>query len=534
MLQVICIMALHSLGSIFTSGSQIFLLLPVAACILLTLVAVAIADSKCRTYMEKLDGRLSKILDMLQYSGTKYPNRFLQSVFLPMVISLPASPIVAFVLAVTTPWLLLILLVNFLANAIIIARYNLRLRQINLTSALSGSYVPINYGTEYEEKLKDRDHQGHSMLLPSYLLRDQRPDSGSGKDYEEGELGTMQLSTPAVEKLKHRKRQDLAILRSVYHGSILSASAILAVLHLASLGSIVGFFIIANNLRKALLSVVQFQFPSSEKITFGQSYEFFSMALLSAEVVEAQLESRYNTHQQSLQRFNQRYGQLIKSRNFLRMRNISLTHVHHGIQLERITARLDLTPCTIVRINNARLAHELRVLVRQLQLQRYGEWQLAGEILSGGQKLSQIFLSQLPLRAPWKIRVSSPRIEASFSPEQQERVLDLIQRYSLDHLLYGDDGFVADLASLSKRQMQRLRSLICLIILVLEPACLSVAAFALETFEVEETGSLIAMIQAESQGLETCNLLLTRRPLTGIERCPYYEIDRNSLSKLTQ
>ena len=533
MLQVISTMALRSLDSIFTSASQLLLLLPIAGCILLVLVSTAFADSQCSSYMVKLDNRLTKIYDLLQLDQPRYPARFLQNIFLPMVVTLPAAPVIGLVLAFTTPWLFGILLLNLVVCAVIVAKYNGLMRNQSSVSAWPTQAAETSSEDQGMKTINHNGEQGFSMIIPSYLLRNRLQSLGSNPTFEDEELASGRLIAPAEERLARRKRQDLGIVRTIYHGLILGASAILALLQLSSLGSIVGFFIISSSFRRAFLSLFEYLFPRHERISLEQAYGFLSIALLTPQAVEEQLQEIYHTQLDALERFNQRYAPLVQARRAMRLRNVSLTHRHQGLQLDKITGRIELTPSTLIRVPNLRLVQDLRVLIRQIETQRLQNWHLDGDIICGGQKLSLTFLSQLPVRAPWKIRVASTRIEASFAPSQQEEALDLIRRYSLDQMLYGEDGYVADLATLTRRQLQRLRSLICLLILLLEPACLSVALFVLEPFDAEEIVSLIEMVQIESKHLASSTLFFTRRPLDGLLESPCYELSRTSISKLT-
>lgn len=532
MLQVISIMALRSLDSFFTSASQLLLLLPVAGCILLVIVATAFADSQCMSYMAKLDSRLTRVYDLLQLDQPRYPDRFLQNIFLPMVVTLPAAPVIGLVLAFTAPWLFGILLLNLVGSAIIIARYNGIMRTQGSSLAWTTEEATSSLEAKGMMTTNQSGAQGVPMMIPSYLLRNRLPGLGSASTLEDDESASGRLMAPADDRPARRKRQGLATARTIYHGLILGASAILALLQLSSLGSIVGFFIISSNFRRAFLSLFEYLFPRHERISLDQAYGFLEIALLPPEAVEERLEEIHHKQIDALERFNQRYAPLIQVRPALRFRNVSLTHRHQGLQLDKITARIELTPSTLIRVPNLRLVQDLRLLTRQIESQRVENWHLDGDIICGGQKLTLTFLSQLPLRAPWKIRVASPQIEACFDPSRQEEALDLIKRYSLYQMLYGDDGYVADLAALTKRQLQRLRSLICLLVLLLEPACLSAALFVLEPFDEEEMITLIEMIRLESSGIASSTLFFTRRPLDKLHKNPCYELNRTSIHKL--
>lgn len=533
MLQVISIMALRSLDSVFTSPSQLLLLLPVAGCIVLVIVSTAFADSLCMSYVVKLDSRLTRLNDLLQLDQPRYPKRFLQNIFLPMVVTLPAAPVIGLVLAFTAPWLFGILLLNLVVSAIIIARYNGQMRTQGALLEWANEEATSSSEPKGMIAINQSGSQGVALMIPSYLLRNRLQSLGSNPTLEDEESASGRLMAPAEDRLDRRKRQNLSTVRTIYHGLILGASAILALLQLSSLGSIVGFFIISSNFRRAFLSLFEYLFPRHERISLDQAYGFLEIALLAPKAVEERLEEIHQKQIDALERFNQRYAPLIQSRHALRLRNVSLTHRHQGLQLDKITGRIELTPSTLIRVPNLRLVQDLRLLTRQIESLRHENWHLDGDIICGGQKLTLTFLSQLPLRAPWKIRVASPRIEASFDPSRQEEALDLIRRYSLDQMLYGDDGFVADLATLTKRQLQRLRSLICLLVLMLEPACLSAALFVLEPFDEEEIIALIEMIRVESDRIASSTLFFTRKPLDGLFDSPCYELSRTSINKLT-
>lgn len=520
-------MALHSFDAVFTSASQLLLLLPVAGCILLVLVAGAFADVQCRSYMVRLDSRLSVIRDLLQLPGAPYPQKFLQNIFLPLIVSLPATPVTGFFLVAITPWLALVLLLNLFASGLVIAYYNRRFRESRGVGAALASKAPFSDASR--EVLAT---EATSLSLPSYLLRDQLQGSVRTSNFGEEDILADSSVVPSQDRLARRKRQALGIVRSVFQGLVLAVSAVLALLQLSSLGSIVGFFIISNSFRKAFIALFEFSFPRSDRITLGQAYGFLEAALLSPSAVAASLQQRYDQRQLRLKRFNQRYGTLLQTRPFFRFRSLSLTHVHDGLLFDKITSRLELASCTLVRVPSAKLAQDLRVLLRQLELQKFQEWQLSGEVICAGQRLTLSFLHQLPFRSPWKIRLTSARLETAFAPNCQEQALKLIRTYELDQLLYGDDGIVSDLASCSRRQLQRLRSIICLLVALLEPVCFSVVVFSLESFEVDELTTLVTMMQREAQALGIAVLLLTRKPLSQLDACPRYELSRSTLNRL--
>lgn len=516
-LRVLSIIALLSFDAIFTSSSQLLLLLPAAGCVLLVLLVSVFADAQCQQYMARLDSRLVYIRDLLQAHDKNNPNSFLQRIFLPLLVNIPATPVMGFFLAVTSPWLFGILVLNIVVNGVIIARYNRRTRLSSAKSVLVRT-------------TKSDIHTDNPSItsIPTYLLRDQI----QGQALLDEDDAPAVLESSEEHNFQRQKSKALEAARTFFHGLILAASTLLALLRLSSLGGIVGFFIIGITFRKSFVALCEFLYPRGERITFREAYNLLALSLLSTEQVQARLQNRYDERQQILKRFNERFASLIKSRPFLRFRNVSVTHAHDGIVLDKITARLEISACTAVRIPSLRTGQQLRSILRQIELQRFHDWYVDGQVISAGKPLGLTFLSQLPIRAPWKVRVSSAKLHAAFSPHQHDRVMTLIKNYDLDQLLYGDDSPAAELTMLSKRQIQRLRSMISLLILILEPACMSVGAFIIEPFEPNEITILLRMLQAESNGLESNTILLTRRSLNGLESIPCYELSRTSLQRL--
>ena len=534
-LLIISIMALRSLDSVFTSASQLLLLLPVTGCIVLVVVAVTFSDAQCKRYMERLDGRLSCIREILQLRE-RYPNRFLQDIFLPLLLTMPAVPFSLFFVAITTPWLLAIFMANLLISGIVVYHYNNTLGKLDvyqqglaklppkddinpdiyasINSSLSANKIPM------------------SIELASYLLRDQIKGSASGSSLSDDEIPPLLLSTSPEDQISRRKREALGIIRRVSLGVILAASGVLTILKLSSLGSIIGFFIISSSIRKGFLALFEYIFPHGERITISQAYKFVRLSLLSEEELKTQLEERYKKECKRLQQFNQRYNQLIATKPYFRLRSLSIANFNSSIILDKLTSRIELSACTLILVSNNRLAQDLKVLMRHIEISRRDNWLLDGDVLCGGQKLTLSFLDLLPIRAPWKIRIASTLLEDAFAPDKQEGVRHLVRQYRLDEMLYGEDGFKTDLAILSKRQIQRMRSLICLIMIILEPACLSIGAFLLDPFEPDEATVLLSMIKFEAEELGVKILLLTRKSLGADNTLTQYELSRTTLNRI--
>lgn len=523
LLKVVSIIALLRFDAIFTSASQLLLLLPAAACILLVILMVAFADAQCNNYMAELDIRLLYISNLLQSQKPPGTKSFLQRILLPILSTMPATPIVGFFLAITTPWLLLILTLNIVVSCFVIYKFNTEARLI-----LTGSesiFENSSVGSQYLHGLYNGKNE---IAIPAYLLRDQV----RGSAYLEEDQIMIRNEGRELEKILLKKRKSLEIVRSIFYGLVLATSAILAIAQLASLTNIVGFFILGSTFRSAFIALAEFYFPRGERIPLKQAYEFLCLALISPKEFQFRLEAQYADSMQELTRFNQDYQKMIRSRPFLRFHNISLIHKLNGIQINKLNARLELKSCSLVRVSSPQLAHEIRTILRQIGTVKLQDWQLSGEAFCGRQRLTGTFLKMIPIRAPWRIRISSTSIEGAFSLNQQEYIRELSRKYGLNQLLYGEDIVISDIKSLSRRQLQRLRSLIALLIVILEPACLSISAFALDSFEIHEISILMDMVDKETSDLGIFTIFITRRPLGGLPLGSYYELSRSDLRRI--
>lgn len=523
LLRVGSILTLLRLDTFFTSESQLLYLLPAATCILFILVAVSIAESQCHNYIAKLDKRLEYINTIMPGNRRLAPKKYLQRIFLPLVISLPATPLIACFLAVSTPWLFAALIANVAINTITIHKYNRKER--TESERFKGISVTRS---KSESEIHCLETNSRMMLIPAYLLRDQ----SGGNSYISEEHAIGYAINDSSEDNQIRKRKDLGAIQTIFHGVFLAVSAILALLRLSSIGNLVGFFILSGTVRRSFIALAEYWYFKNERISIEMSYKLLQTALTSQEVIMELLQETYDEKRKVVQQFNTRYKPLLSAKLALRLKNVSVINSHDGPLINRVSGRIELSSSTIIRISSARTAQALRDLIQQNERGLLEGFIVSGQIFCAGQELGLSFLNNLPVRAPWKIRVTSTRMEAAFNPSQTNRVTQLIYEYGLDTMLFDGDQYIADISRLSKRQLQRLRCLVCLIMVLVEPTCLSIGAFVLEPFDAKEIVALIDMIRIESENHEIYNLLLTRKPIDELMANPRYELTNSNLQRI--
>lgn len=514
MLQILAVMSLRSLDNIFTSSSQLFLLLPIAGCILLVVVASAFAESKARDYVVQLDTRLLTLYDLMQPIKLAYAKNFLPNIFFPILYYLPSTPFVGLFLILTTPYLFAVFALCLGLQFWIIIRFN---RAIRKSSLLIVSPVPS----------LSRKSEAGFLEIPDFLLRDQAFSAHTNiTDDENSSYGD---DSRPQEKLLRKKRDALRIVRAFSQASVLATSAVLALLQISSLGDILGFFIISSSFRRGLTAVVEFYFPRFTSITLNLAFEYFSDSVLCSERVYSLIEARYKESDQLRAAFNDRFEQYIHGKPIIRFRQFSLLHDADGLILDRITQRLVLKPFMLVHIPSYKLYKQLRRLIIDLTTKQISRWKTSGSVLLSGQAFPQFLLTTLPIRSPWLVRPTTSNLADNFNPALRVRCLSIIQDYHLDSLLTESGPFLPIVSDMSRRQILRLRSLVACLTTVLEPSRLSILAYALDCFEESERSLLIRLISEQGDASSICTICLSRKISERQQYAEHYQLSRSSL-----
>lgn len=516
--QILAILCLLNLNDYFTTPAQIPTLLPVGTLIILLLVVVAIADAIstriCRRLVERLD-RIQHVYGVeasntSQVSSGSEQRHYLRTVFFPLLTAVSPAPLLAIVLISTTPLLFVISLLQSAANAVIIRCYNRGLSQE------VSDLLPPN-----SSLVSNQDEVTLSHLLRSFgVVKNQYLDI-QGEGSSNPELG-----------LLHRKKEALRTSHLVFRGVILITSVILAIYKLSSLSSVVGFFILNNTLRYAVIALAEYWWPAYRHLSFKQACELIQLALQSETGLLKQLEKVQARQAQDKREFDQRMTHRLNQKPYLRFRDFRVIgHVPsaHTI-LDGITARIELKAITLIHVNGVSLCHDLATLVAD---QRKGHCRAdcQGVAVCGQLNIDINFWHQLPVADVQHNRVITTSLAEHFSPEHQSRLSKLIDDYSLANYYLEGDPEPLSIRHFSRRQMRRMCALMSLLDAVLQPHCLWLLPFVLESFEENERMELLDFYRRELSAQQRSIFLLSH-PLPALtESHCSYELRRSSLKR---
>ena len=510
-LQVIALITLHSFSSIFTSGSQLQFIIPIAICILLVLTVASHAEGRCIAFIRKLDVRLKQIQVVLADKSTKSKEQPLEKIMLPLVVGLPATPLVAWFLLISSPYLFGLLVLHLICNYAVIASFSSQEKKLKRRS----------------QQTSDLDAGAKAMdlvIVPDFLLQDRVVDSFMGRQ------NAIPDSSDLV-KLINKKREVLSVLRRLFQGCILGLSAILAVMQLASLGSILGFIIISNSFRRPIVALFEVITSPQGHIGFGQLIAMVRLSLLPADCIQDELQLRHQKARERVQSFSDQYSDLLSNKKWLRFDDFSLTVLGSDIMFDHLSGRIKLSAATVVQISNRSLSRELEdLLIRRTGSFKEISWK--GFIGCGREKLDADFARTLPIVSPKLLRGSSNNIADHFSENFKDRVEQIVDKHGLWDLILQGEGMPHGSAVLSKGHIERLRSVVCAISLVLEPCPLVIAAFIIDAFEYEARIKILKMIQAETSEPLANRLILTRTHCGSEAGITVYGLTRNDLISL--
>lgn len=527
LVQILAILCLLNLNDYFTTAAQIPYLLPAASLILLLLILVGLAESRISLVCNQLIQRLTLIHKILglhlqnsaDESSPQEQRDFLKNVFLPTIIHLPAAPIVAFFLVTSTPQLFVISLVQAAVNTGLVYRYNeLARRQVSAPSVrprLPSSQVQLA-----------SDQKTH-VLRRGTLEKAEKGFLNSEAENESLESGMNEY--PA----SRRKKDALRLSNLVFRGLILVTSAVLAIYKISSLGSIVGYFILNNTLRYAVVILAEYIFPVGRHLSFNAACMHVNLALQAEQILLEIVEKRQRSVESSHQAFDRRMADRLNRKPFMRFNEFRVV-CGNGISrtiVDGITARLELQPITLIHVSGVHLSKDLEDLIDDRFVNRM-HVSCHGISVCGQLALDAQFWQQLPIYAYWHNRIADPSLQAHFALEHRPQVVNLIEKYDLKRFYLEGEIEPSQLQDFSRRQLNRMRALLAWFDLLLEPHQLAVIPFAFDLFDESEALQLLQIL-SENKQAESRSLLLLSRPLAIGEQWRCFELKRGSLRKMS-
>lgn len=519
LLQVIVIISILQYGSIFKNPSQLNVLIPIFICTLIVLASVTFAEIQCEQYMARLDQRFGIIISALGFNKQVNKSKnYLQKVFLPVLIGVPALPFLVIFLSLTTPYLFSIVVISMLISAAVVRYYN-RSEQTVQESEISSV---VN-------KMMNQD----IIDIPAYLLTK----SKGNKDIESANINmdeSLILDDFQYQDISgaSKKRQYLSLIRKSTRAFVLAAAVLLSILQITSIAKIAGFLIISGAFRSACLALFEFTTSSNKMFPFSDGFLRIKLALLSPGEIITHLEKQYNLEQSNLELFNNAHQQGILSHPYLRLKQVTLKDEFSNILIENITGRVQLSALTIIKVDGSSLATSIRKLFKEMRLDKLlKNYYLDGEFVLSSNKLGADFLEMLPQQNPWEITITSTSLVDSFSQRYANEINELIKKYELNQYIdSGKDNI--SISSISKKQANRMRAIICLLFHIVEPSVVSISPFTLDIFDENERSLLIEFLSIELKKKSVVLILFTRHKPHQDYADKYYEISREQLLKI--
>jgi hypothetical protein len=517
--QILAILSLLSLNDYFTTSSQILSLLPIGILILLLLILVATADSISLQIGRKLAERLSRInatygsacLPSVQNGSFSQQLYYFRTVFLPVLTAATPAPLLIIVLAFNTPYLFIVSIVQSLSNALLVYYYN---RQ--LTSSIHARPSDV-----------DADLTGLDTNK-NYILR-------HGKVGQSKHLrgGYSEKDSPGQDFAFARKKDALRTSNLVFRGIILILSAILAIYKLSSLTSVIGFFILNNTLRYAVIVLAEYCWPACRYLTLKESFNLLAIALEDENTLLRQIENLQHAQYHKWLRFDLRMSGPIQLKPYLRFKDLKLnqTRPTHRNLLKGITGRFELLPINLIYIKGVNLVNSISSFCSDQQLDSL-EGHIQGIAVCGQIKIDSFFWRHLPIANPKMNRIISPRLTDHFDQSHHSRLLELINVYNLESLYLQDDLPSIATSHLSRHQILRMRALITLLDTIVNPHSLWLLPFVLDIFEDAEINSMLTFFQHELPPHQRNIFLISRRVVLGQSWPSYYQLSSTSLDHL--
>lgn len=519
LLQVIVIISILQYGSIFKNPSQLNVLIPIFICTLIVLASVTFAEIQCEQYMARLDQRFGIIISALGFNKQVNKDKsYLQKVFLPVLIGVPALPFLIIFLTLTTPYLFAIVVISILISGAVVRHYN-KSEGNNKESEIS---TLIN-------KMMNQD----IIDIPAYLLTKTR----GGKDIEltnikvEENLILNDFQYQDISSAS-KKRQYLSLIRKSTRAFVLAAAVLLTILQITSIAKIAGFLIISGAFRSACLALFEFTTSSNKMFPIADGFLRIQLALLSPDEIIIHLEKQYNLERSNLELFNKKYQEGVILHPYLRLKQVTLKDEFSNVLVKNITGRIQLNSLAIIKVDGSNLTTSMRKLFKDMCLDKFlRNYYLNGEFVLSSSKVDADFLALLPQQNPWEITIISNSIVDYFPQGYADEISELVEKYALNQFVYSNIENTS-LISISNKQANKMRAIICLLFHIVTPSAVSISPFTLDIFDDHERGLLINFLSIELKKKSVSLILFTSHKPNQNYSDKYYEISREQLLKI--
>jgi hypothetical protein len=518
--QILAILSLLSLNDYFTTPSQIPALLPIGLLIVILLILVVIADSISFQIISRLTERLTTIYSV--YGSRSIPpitkGRFreniyyLRTIFLPLLTAVATAPLLAIVLALNTPYLFLVTIIQSISNAIIILYYNRT--EKNLFSLQKNSLESERVNGRSSSNYVYRHTNSHR----SKQIRDVTPE-------EPSEFSNFSFS---------RKKDAIRASNLVFRAIILILSAILSIYKLSSLSGVIGFFILNNTLRASVIVLAEYCWPACRYLTFQQSFALIAAALQDEDSLLRRIEIRQQQQRNKWTAFDQRMREPIQAKPYLRLKDLRLSQSQPTYQslLKSVTGRIELLAINILVVNGSNLAALISAFCDD-QEDSLLEAEAQGTAVCGQVKIESFFWRSLPISNPNLIRIISVRLIDHFDQAHHPRLNRLIMAYDLESLYLQSDNPAHALSDLSRKQIFRMRSLIAILHSIIDSHVLWLLPFVLDVFEDGQIQFLLDFYSHEQSTSQRSLFLMSRTVVFEKKTHGYYQVSSMSLDTLS-
>jgi hypothetical protein len=517
---IVAILGLLSLNDYFTIPSQVSSLLPLGALLLGLIVIVTFAETLSKRIIHRVISRLAEIQSIFglgsetlhhEYGPMALQRNYLETVFFPFITSVLPAPLVLAVLLNIAPQLIIISIFQWIANCCIIFYFNrINTNESDVKNPENSSIQGIDDSNSYIHIL--RQVSSSSQLQPTDSL---------SKDNQN------------FNRIKIDKRDALRTSNLVFRGLILFSSALLAIYKITSLGSIVGFFVLNNTLRYAMVVLAEYLWPSVRPLAFQQVCVQIALAFSPESLMLEQLEDLQIRERMRHNKFDELMAKRLSLVPFLRFKDFTVAHsdAHQSRLIDDMTARIELESINVIHVCSSKLCRELTTILQDKE-QSSMPLVIKGIVVCAQLPIDAFIWKHLPLANPHRCSLYSTSLDYHFAPKQRSLVSNLISRHELKRFYLEDDLEPFSVKQLSTRQLRRMRALVVLIDLILQPHCLWIAPFVLDPFEESEALQLLHIYKNEASKAQR-TLFLVSRALPIINGFRYYDLSRTSLKTIS-
>lgn len=500
--QVLAVLALLNLNDYFTSPEQLASLLPIGLVILTVLILVSSADSISSAIARQLVERLAIV--QRSYDINPYPDtskgkivqqhQFLRLVFFPLASTIFTLPFLIVVISTTTPYLFVLSIFQGLANSIIVRQFNRQ--QGPATNRL---------GKARELLIKTK------AVYPPF--DDLTPLSALNDDTSLLTNGMLANNAESRDALMRKKRDLLKTSNIVFRGIILIVSAVLAMFQLSSLSAVVGFFILNNTLRYAIVVLCEYIWRPSDAPDLRKCTQLIRQALKDSHALMQDLANAQLNQYTARHDFDKTMRPRLSLKPYIRFKDFKLLQLSpkNCTLIKGLTGRVEVLPVNIVHVVGTPLINGITEACARQAINE-SAYATDGIAVCAQTKFDYLLWSQLPIASVNNLRIESARIVDCLPQIYAERIASMVSDYRLNrYYLDDDDEDHLGIQSLNRRQARRLRSLVALLDTIVNPHSLWLLPFLLDVFEDEQVSSLLDFYRLEASPDQRSIFLVSRK-----------------------